>query len=71
MYYAVDSKNEIVATGDNMVECSQRAAAKTGYSSAPGSVAPYFITNHDWFGETCPMCAEEWRDCKCGRTKND
>ena len=65
MYYAVDSKNEIVATGGDMAECSQRAAVKTGYSSAPGSVAPYSITNLDWFGETCPMCADEWRDCKC------
>ena len=65
MYYAVNSKNEVIATGVTMAECSQLAAVKTGYVGSPGSVAPYFITNHDWFNETCPMCSELWRDCKC------
>ncbi len=59
MYYAVNSANAVVATGDSILECSRAAAIATGYAGAPGSVAPYYITNHDWFGETCPMCSVE------------
>lgn len=45
MYYAINDKNEVVAEDEKLLVCSDKAAIVSKWDGAPGTVAPYHITN--------------------------
>lgn len=45
MYYAINDNNEVIAEDYKFSVCSDKAVIASGWDQAPGTVAPYHITN--------------------------
>lgn len=45
MYYAINDKNEVIAEDRSFSACADKAVIASKWDQAPGTVAPYHITN--------------------------